>query len=60
MPRSLTPWVGPILTNPDPGLLPSDDPYRIGNPENNISTLYRLACTYPCQRFAAVLADDCA
>lgn len=34
MPRSLTPWVGQVLTDSDPGLLASDDPYRIGNPEN--------------------------
>ena len=56
MPRSLTPRDGMILTNSGHGRVAFCGKKRMGFPENNISTLYRLACTLPCQRFADTLA----
>ena len=57
MPRSLTPRAGPNLTNSGHGRCAFCGKKRMGFPENKISTLYRLACTYPCQRFVVALAD---
>jgi len=58
MPRSLTPRGGMILTKSGHGRVAFCGKKRMGSPENNISTLYRLACTFPCQRFADTLAGD--
>ncbi len=40
-----------------PAMLPSDLVNGVGTPEPLISRLNSPACTYPCQRFTAVLAN---
>jgi hypothetical protein len=40
-----------------PAMLPSGLLNGVGTPVSLISRLNSLACTYPCQRFATVLAD---
>jgi hypothetical protein len=57
MPGSLTPRDGTILTKTDRGHVAFCGKKRMGFPESKISTLCRLACTYPCQRFTYVLTD---
>jgi hypothetical protein len=39
-----------------PAMLPSDLFNGVGTPVSLISRLNSLACTYPCQRFADILA----
>ena len=40
-----------------PAVLPSASVDSVGTPNSRISRLNSPACTYPCQRFAAALAD---
>ena len=41
-----------------PAMLPSAHSDSVGTPKRLISRLNSPACRYPCQRFAAALADD--
>ncbi len=57
MPRSPTPRVVPILTNSVQSRFAFCEVYSMGIPKMVLSTLYRLACTYPCQCFAYALTS---
>ena len=48
--------VGRRLANATPAMLPSAGPENIGTPNLSYAAQY-LACSFPCQCFATILAD---